>query len=185
MTALLKNRWLWVGAIWALAVSTTFWNHQKIDLILSLQAQNQNLHNELIFQQQNSRKLDRILEENSKLFLYTESVQLGVLSLKSAFSDLAARLELKILQMTVAPIAKGVETISLNLSFSGPFEGVMSFLSALSAYRYLQDKQVAIKVDSKSRESSCELSLALRCRVQPRIGESKATLNEPKVHSAL
>jgi hypothetical protein len=185
MTALLKNRWLWVGVIWALSAAVTFWNHQKVDFILSLQAQNQNLHNELMFQQQNSRKLERILEENSKLFLNTESIQLGVLSVKSAFSDLAARLELNILQMAVVPIAKGAETVSLNLSFSGSFEGVMSFLSALSAYRYLQDKQVAIKVDSKSGESSCELSLALRCRVQPRPGESKPPVNEPKVHSAL
>lgn len=183
MSALLKNRWLWVGVAWAFAVSITYWNHQKIDFILAVKRQNQNLYKELVFQEQNLRKLEHIQKEYSKLFLFTESVHLGVLSVKSVVSELAALFELNIGQMTIAPIQKGAETVSLNLSISGAFENVMNFLSAIDAHQYLQDKQVVIKIDSKSAECSCDLSMSLRCRVQPQPDESK--LHEPQVHSTL
>jgi hypothetical protein len=136
-----------------------------------------------VFHEQNLRKLELIQEEHSKLFLFTEAVQLGVLSLKSVVSELAAGLELNITQMTIAPIPKGGETVSLNLSLAGTFESVVNFLSAIRAYPYLQDKQVTIKIDSKSAECSCDLSLSLRCRVQPQPKELKR--HEPKVHSTL
>jgi len=183
MSALLKNRWVWVGIAWAVAVSLTFWNHQKIDFILSVKAQNQNLHKELAFQEQNLRKLDRIQKEYSSLFFPTESVQLGVLSVKSVVSELASGFQLTIVQMTLAPIQKGSETVSLNVSLSGTFEKVMSFFSATSAYRYLQDKQVLIKVDPKSAECSCDVSMNLRFRVQPQTDESR--LHETQFHSTL
>jgi hypothetical protein len=183
MIALLKNRWIWVGIVWAAAASFTVWNHQKIDFILSMKGQNQNLHKELAFQEQNIRKLDRIQKEHARLYFPTESVQLGVLSVKNVVSELAAVLQLSIVQMTPAPIPKGTETVSLNVSLAGTFEKIMSFFSAISAYRYLQDKQVLIKIDPKTAECSCDLSMNLRFRVQPQTDESR--LQETQFRSTL
>lgn len=183
MSSLLKNRWMWVGVAWAAAVSLTFWNHQQIDFIMSLKGQNQSLSKELVFQEQNLRKLDRVQKEHSRLFLSTESVQLGVLSARSVVSELASACELNIVQMTLTPIQKGAETVSLNMSLAGAFDKVMSFLSAMSAYRYLQDKQLIIKIDPKSAECSCDLSMNLKFRIQPQKDESR--LHETQVHSTL
>jgi hypothetical protein len=184
MTTLLKNRWLWLGAFWAAAVFFCAWNHLVIDSILSLQVQNQVLRSELTFQQQNARKLERIRTEHSKLVLPAESVQLGVLSAKSILGELASRWGLNVGQLTIAPLQKGAEAVALNLSFSGPLEKIIHFLAALNTHRYLQHKQVAIKFDPKSGDGSCELSLQLRCRVQPPT-PNESMPNEPRPRSAL
>jgi hypothetical protein len=184
MKTLLKNRWLWVGALWAGALFLCIWNHQAIDSILSIQTQNQSLRSELTFQQQNARRLDRIQDEYSKLFLSAESLQLGVLSVKSMLGELASRLEVNMAQITIAPLQKGAETVALSLSFSGPLERILHYLATLDAHRYLQHKQVAVKLDPKSGDASCELALLLRCRVHAPAGNESMS-NEPKGRAAL
>lgn len=184
MTTLLKNRWLWVGALWAGAVFLSIWNHQAIDAILSIQSQNLALRSELTFQQQNARKLERIQHEHSKLFLSAESLQMGTLYVKSMLGELASRLELNVAQMTIAPLQKGAEAVALNLSISGPLEGILHFLSTLNAHRFLQHKQVVIKLNPQNGDGSCEMALLVRCRIQPpTLTESMP--NESKVRSAL
>lgn len=184
MNALLRNRWLWVAAVWAGALLVSLWNHQTIDAILSMQAQNQALRREVMFQQQNARKLDRIHEEHAKLFFPAESAQLGMLAVKSMLSELASKLELSLDQFSLSPPQKGTETVLLNLSFSGSLERIVRFLTALNAHRYLHQKQVGIKLDSKNGDGSCELSMALRCRIhQPGLNEPRP--NEPVARSAL
>ncbi len=184
MTALLKNRWLWVGAVWAGALLTAFWNHQSINTILSIQAQNQALRRELMFQQQNARKLDHVQKEHEKLFFQAESIQLGMLAVKSNLSELASELELHMSQITLPPPQKGAETVLLNLSFSGPLERILRFLSILNAHRYLHHKQVGIRIDPKNGDGNCEVSMVLRCRIQQSTpNDSKP--NEPVARSAL
>jgi hypothetical protein len=184
MNALLKNRWLWVAAAWAGALFLSFWNHQTIDTILSMQAQNQALRRELIFQQQNARKLGRIREEHAKLYFPAESVQLGMLAVKSMLSELTSKLEIDLNQVSLSPPEKGMDTVLLNLSVSGSLERIARFLTALNAHRYLHQKQVGIKLDPKNGDGSCELSMALRCRIQqPGVNESRP--NEPVARSAL
>lgn len=184
MSALLKNRWLWVAAVWAGALFLSFLNHQTIDSILAIQAQNQTLRRELVFQQQNARRLDRILEEHAKLFFPAESVQLGMLAAKGMLTEMASKLELNLSQITLSPPPKDAETVLMSLSFSGPVERIIRFLSLLNAHRYLHQKQVGIKLDSKNGDGSCELNLALRCRTQqPALNESMP--NEPAARSAL
>jgi hypothetical protein len=151
---------------------------------LDLQSQNLVLRSELTFQQQNALKLERIQDEHSKLFLAAESVHLGVLSAKSILGELASKFELTITQMTIAPLQKGSETVALNLSFSGSLERLIHFLATLDAHRYLHHQHVAIKLDPKSGDGGCELSLLLRCRVHP-AGLDESLSNEPKGHSAL
>jgi len=184
MIALLKNYWLWGGTIWAGAVFLCVWNHQAIDTILSIQAQNQMLRSEQTFQQQNIRKMERVQDEYSKLFLSSESIQLGVLSAKSLLGELASRCELNVAQMAITPLQRGAEAVSLNLSLSGPLERIIHFLAMLNAHRYLQSKQVAIRLDPVSGDGGCELSLLLRCRTQP-AARNESMPNEPKVRSAL
>lgn len=184
MIALLRNRWLWVGAVWTGALLMAFWNHQSIDTILSIQAQNQSLRKELMFQQQNARKLDRVQDEHAKLYFQAESIHLGMLAAKSFLGELASALELHVSQMTLSPPQKGAETAFLNLSFSGPLERIARFLATINAHRYLQPKQVGIRLDPKNGDGSCELSMVLRCRIQqPTLNEAKS--NEPVARSAL
>jgi hypothetical protein len=184
MIAMLKNRWLWVGAIWAGAVLTAVWNHQLVDSILSIQSQNQALRRELVFQQQNARKLDRIQEEHSKLFFSAESVQLGMLAVKSILGELAFRFDLNLAQLAVTPPQRGAETVSLNLSFSGALDRIIPFLAALNTHRHLLTKKISIKIDPKSADGSCELSMTLRCRV-PSAAEIPSVPGESRMNSAL
>jgi hypothetical protein len=177
----LKNLWVPVGLVWATVVILTLWNFQKIDSILAAQAQARILQTEYTFQKQNSHKLDRVWDDHSKLILPVDSIHLGVLYVKSVFSDLCNALELSGMKMTVAPIQKESESILLNLAFTGSFETIMRFLSALDAHRYLQDRQLVIKSDPVKGETYCELSLSLRCKVKAREVEPEI----PKRNSAL
>jgi hypothetical protein len=177
----LKNLWVPVGLIWAMVVVLTLWNFQKVESILSAQAQARIQQTELTFQSQNSHKLDRLCDDHSKLILPVDSIHLGVLYVKSVFSDLCNALELSGMKMTVAPIQKESELILLNLAFTGPFEKIMNFLSALDDHLYLQDKQLVIKSDPVNGETHCELSLSLRCKVKARQVEPVVR----KRHSAL
>ena len=163
-----KNLWVPVGLLWAMVVVLTLWNFQKVDSILAAQAQARIQQTELTFQRQNSHKLERLGEDHSKLILPVDSIHLGVLYVKSVFSDLCNALELSGMKMTVAPIQKESEPVLLNLAFTGSFEKIMNFLSALDDYRYLQDKQLLIKPDPVNGETHCELSLSLRCKVKAR-----------------
>jgi hypothetical protein len=164
----LKNLWVPVGLLWATVVVLTLWNFQKVDSILSAQAQARILQTELTFQRQNSHKLDRLCDDHSKLILPVDSIHLGVLYVKSVFSDLCNAFELSGTKMTVAPIQKESELILLNLAFTGSFEKIMNFLSSLDDHRYLQDKQLVIKSDPVNGEAHCELSLSLMCKVKAR-----------------
>jgi hypothetical protein len=177
----LKNLWVPVGLFWATVVVLTLCNFQKVDSILATQAQARIQQTELTFQRQNSHKLDRLWEDHSKLILPVDSIHLGVLYVKSIFSDLCNALELSGMKMTVAPIQKETESIQLNLAFTGSFEKIMNFLSALDDHRYLQDRQLAIKSDPINGEAQCELSLSLRCEVKAR--EVEPVIR--KRHSAL
>jgi hypothetical protein len=173
-----------MGALWAGALLGAFWNHQAIDAILSIQAQNQALRRELIFQQQNARRLARIQEEHAQLFISAESLQLGMLTAKSILSELASRLELAIRQITLATPQKGAETLSLSLSFSGSIEKIVHFLSSLAPHRFLHPKQITLKFDPKNGTGSCELSLLLRCRIHP-AARNESPPNAPVARSAL
>lgn len=180
MTALLKNRWAWTGAFWLAAVAIAVWNHQKIDAILFVEGQNHTVNQELVFQQQHGRRLARIQEEYGQLFLPVESVQLGVLSAKSAILELADTLAVAPPHFTVAPISKGDETAALSISLEGSFEIIALFLSEVTRLRYLTEKQCAIKVDPKSGQASCDLSVVLRCRLQDLPGETTRLRAETK-----
>lgn len=171
MTARLKNCWLWVGALWAGVVLLFGWNHHTIDTIAAIQAQNLNLRSELLFQHQNATKLERIQNEVAKLFLASESLQLGVLSVKGQLTELAGRSGLNVGQMAGAPLQKGAETATLNLTLSGPLQGVLQFLAAVNAQRYLLPQQVAVRLDLKNGDARCELALLIRCRVQTPVTE--------------
>jgi hypothetical protein len=177
----LKNLWVPVGLLWATVIVLTLWNFQKVDSILTAQAQARIMQTELTFQSQNSYKLQRLCDDHSKLILPVDSIHLGVLYVKSVFSDLCSALELSGMKMTVAPIQKESELILLNLAFTGPFEKIMNFLSALDDHLYLQDKQLVIKSDPVNGETHCELSLSLRCKVKARQVEPVVR----KRHSAL
>jgi hypothetical protein len=166
LARLAKNRWAWAGAFWLAAIAIVFWNHQKIDLILSIEEQIQSLNHELVFQQQYGRRLEGLLQEYAALSLPVESVQLGVLSAQNALRELAGALELAPPQFTVAPIVKGDETAALNVSVEGPFETITLFLLGITRLRYLEEKQSTIKIDPKRNEARCDLSMALRCRLQ-------------------
>jgi hypothetical protein len=184
MTALLMNRWVWVAGLWTGALFLFFWNHHAIDRVLAIQAQNHGLRSELTFQQQAAPKLERIQNEHSKLFLTADSIQLGVLAVEGLLGELASRSGLNVGQLTSAPIQKGAEAVGLALSLSGPLEGMLPFMAALTAHRYLQPKQVVVKLDPKTGEGLCELSVLLRCRLQAS-GGKESPPTAPKARAAL
>jgi hypothetical protein len=177
----LKNPWVPVGLLWATVLVLTLWNFQKVDSVLAAQAQARILQSELTFQRQNSHRLDRLWDDHSKLILPVDSIHLGVLYVKSVFSDLCNTLELSGMKMTVAPIQKETESIQLTLELTGPFEKIMNFLSGLDDHRYLRDRQLVIKSDPVNAQTYCELSLSLRCKVKARGVEPMIR----KRHSAL
>ncbi len=183
MTSFAKNRWAWAGVIWLTAVAIAFWNHQKIDSILSVDTQNQALQQEIVFLQQHGRRLESIQQEYAKLFLPVESVQLGVLSAQSAICELAGALELASPQFTTAPIARGDETAGLNIALEGPLEKITLFLSGITRLQYLEEKHSTIKIELERNEAKCDLSMVIRCRLQS--GREKPLVRRAEPTSAL
>ncbi len=183
MNVRVKNRWGWVVILWAAALLIFFWDYHRVDFILALNSQNHALQHEEIFRQQHARRLERIQGEYAQLFLPADSVQLGVLTAQSFLLELTGELEIAPPQFSIPSEDGGEATTTMNISVEAPREKILLFLRGLHRFLFLDEKQITLKIDSRTGTALCEVTAAIRCR--PHADGEIAPAHAAPIRSAL
>jgi hypothetical protein len=160
-----KRKWFIVGLIWSIALTVTIWNHYKVDSIIATRINNEIARKEFVFHRQKELKLNQILNVHSKLHMTVESLQIGLLTVKGIFRDMVSMLNLKNMNMVTQRIPHTADSVPVNLSFRGPFEKAVVFLSILNGYACLPVHHVKINLDKKTGEVQVNLSMHFRFKL--------------------
>ena len=160
-----KRKWFIVGLIWSIALIATIWNHHKVDAIIATRINNEIARNEFMFHRRKAFKLNQILNVHSKLHMTVESLQIGLLTVKKIFRDMVSMLDLKDMTMVTQSIPRETDSVPVNLSFRGPFEKAVIFLSILNGYACLPVHQVKINLDKENGEVQVNLSMHFRFKL--------------------
>lgn len=172
MSSKMKMRWIAVCCIWAVALAATYWNGIKIDAVASAREKNEQMRQEIFFQDRNAPKLTQILRSHDALFLPVESIDLGIVAVRSRLGALTAAFALSGLQMQAEVAQAAQDQVPWRLSIHGPLNNVVGFLTALQKYLYLTVQQANIKAAQDANEVDVEIELLLHYQITAPVQDS-------------
>ncbi len=165
MSSKMKMRWLVVGCIWALALVLTYWNGVKIDTVATERNMNEQRLREINFQRQNAKELARISESHEALFLPVESLDLGIVDVRSRLHALAAAFDLKDVRIQTEMTQMVEDQIPCTVTARGALGPAVGFLTALHKYLYLTIGRMIITSDKGRNEIEMQVELRFKYRI--------------------
>lgn len=166
MTDTLKKRWIIVGVIWLGALFFTYWNSNKIDLILEAEKNDEILLRDRQFWEHNNENIANILEKGELSFQHIESVKLGLLSVENKLVSLAINNGLTEVNMEALPDQSSEHGVPIDFSFKGSFSGMMLWLHALELdFPYLQIRSLKILIDRLKKQVDFSISIFYRYKL--------------------
>jgi hypothetical protein len=163
----LRNRWLIAAGIWLVALGLTFWNLSKVGDIASTREQNERLRREVSFQRRHIEKLIGIEKVHANLFLSVESVNLGLIALRSDLLSLAAALGLQEANLTSDVTQAGDSQIPVNLRIQGTFRKTAGYLAVIEKKPYLQITHTYFKVVNEKGDTETDIAFTFRYSIKP------------------
>lgn len=165
MSTRMKMRWALVCCIWGLALGVTFWNGSHINAVAAARQNNEQIRREIDFQRQNRQKLDRVVASNDALFLPVESVDLGIVAVRSRLVALSAAFDL--VDANIRPEITGIteDQVPFAASMRGSVNHAVDFLLALHNYSYLTVGRTTITTALDSGEIDLQIEFLLRYRM--------------------
>ncbi len=167
MRSKLNIRWLAVSGIWLAALALTYWNAVGIDSVAAAREKNAHMLTAISFQRQNAPQLTQVLASNGALTLKSESVDLGIVEVRSRLNNLGARASLRNLKMATQVIAEAENQVLCDVSGEGQLHHVVNFLSGLEAYPYLTVRNMRIRPAADSDGVEMETELVLQYALIP------------------
>jgi hypothetical protein len=166
MTDELKNRWIIVGLIWLGALLLTYWNSNKIDLIIRDRGTEEILQQDRKFWKHHSENIANILKKGASACQNVSSAKLGLLSVENQLRSLAGKHGLSSFKMESQPDQGNEFGIPVDLFFKGSFEGTMHWLNAFEKdYPYLSTRRLKITIDERARQAVILLSFYYRYKL--------------------
>ena len=166
MTDELKNRWIIVGLVWLGALLLTYWNSNKIDLIIHDRDTEEILQQDRKFWKHHSENIADILKKGASAYQNVASAKLGLLSVENQLRSLAGKYGLSSIKMESQPDQGNEFGIPVDLFFKGSFEGAMHWLSAFEKdYPYLSTRRLKITIDERARQAVILLSFYYRYKL--------------------
>jgi len=159
MTSRMNQIWMAVVLIWLIAIGLTGWNLSSIDAVALTRDQNERLRKEMLFHRQYIGKLESVRQTADALFLPVDSVKLGFLAVQSRLLALSAVFGLENVTITRQAGQATYEQLPINISFEGPVEGSLQFLSSLREYPYLPVNHTQITVIADRGKAAVEIDL--------------------------
>ena len=166
MSTAMKVRWLVVCCIWGLALGVTFWNGVKIDSVATVREKNEHLLREIDFQRQNAEALARISKSHRAMFLPVESIDLGVVAVRSQVHALAAAFDLKDVRIRAEATQMFGDQIPCKVSTRGGLGAAVGFLTALHKHLYLSIEKMTIISEKGRGEIEMQIELLLKYRIE-------------------
>jgi hypothetical protein len=150
----LNIRWIAIGLMWAGTIFFTFWNINKIGLIMTEVEKDEVFRMDDIFWINNSKNISKVLAQRDSLRLPIESTKLGLFSVENSLTALALKHNFGEIQIESTPEQTGEVGIPIKLSFEGPFRGIISWLNALEHdFPYLPVRHAKITADPFSKQA--------------------------------
>jgi len=166
MTSRTNQFWMAVVLIWLIAIGLTGWNLSSIDAVALTRDQNERLRKEMLFHRQYSGKLESVRQTADALFLPVDSVKLGFLAVQSRLQALSAVFGLDNVVIKRQTGQAAQDQLPISVSFEGPFEGALQFLSSLREYPYLPINHTRISVIADRGVAAVEIDLYLLFRLK-------------------
>lgn len=166
MTDNLKNRWIIVGLLWLGALLLTYWNSNKIDLIIRDRETDEILQKDRDFWKNNSENIASILKKGASAYQNVVSAKLGLFSVENQLISLAEKYDLTEVKMDSQPDQGNELGIPVDLFFKGSFEGSLHWLSAFEKnYPYLSTRRLKIEIDQSTRQVKILISFYYRYKL--------------------
>jgi Tfp pilus assembly protein PilO len=155
----LKFFWIVVAFIWSVALGVTYWNSTIIDAIGTARETNEKLRGELNFYHRNAGKLNQMAHTRQSFLLPVASVALGLVELKSRLHSLAAAFNLEQVNIKDEISQSAENRVPVAISAHGSIDMVLTFLTSLQKYPYLQISHTSIK--TIAQDGDVELTILL------------------------
>jgi hypothetical protein len=144
MTDNLKNRWIIVGLLWLSALLLTYWNSNKIDLIIRDRETDEILQKDRDFWKHNSENIASILKKGTSVYQNVASAKLGLLSVENQLISLAEKYDLTEFKI----------------------EGSLHWLSAFEKnYPYLSTRRLKIEIAQPTKQTKILISFYYRYKL--------------------
>jgi hypothetical protein len=165
MSSKMKKRWLVVGCVWALALALTFWNGVKIETVAAARGKNEQRLREIDFQRQNAKELARISKSHEALFLPVESLDLGIVAVRSRLHALAAAFDLEDVRIRTEMTQMIGDQIPCTVSMRGALGPAVGFLTALHKSLYLTIGKMTISSEKGRNKVEMQIELRFKYRI--------------------
>jgi len=166
MKLTLNIRWIAIGLLWAGTIFFTYWNINKIDLIMTEIEKEEIFQMDGIFWDYNSGSISKILAQRDSLTLPVESIRLGLFYVENSLTALALRHNFGEIKIESTPGQTGEVGIPINLYFEGPFREILAWLNTLEHdFPYLPVRHAKISADPFSKQAQFQFWLYLRYKL--------------------
>lgn len=188
MTSKLNPRWLAAALIWAGALIASYLNYAQIQEIISIREKNDRLRQEMLFQDRNAARLDRIQSIQASCSLPVASAKLGFESVRSRLHGLSAKLGFQDIKIEVQMEQATENRMPFRLRMQGSYDKAGNFLSALQSIPYLAIKSCRIVEATTTPDVQIELNFDLQFAIDPVQGLETSPLQaaaDPLKHKAV
>lgn len=165
MSSGMKMRWLVVCAIWGVALALTYWNGIKINTVAAARDSNERRYREIDFQRRNAEQLARVSKTHETLFSPVESLDLGIVGVRSRLGALAAAFGLEMDRIQIEPTQMTGERIPCTLTLRGLMGHGVGFITALQKHPYLSIRKMTIASQRGGDEIDMQIKLDFRYRI--------------------
>lgn len=163
MSDSLKTRWLITGFVWALAISLTFWNINKIESFEKAREKQEIYLIDEQFWSNNALNISQIMEKRASLIQEVESSKLGVFEFEKNLRGLALKLGLNTIKLISQTEIDQDGIVPLKISFQSNFKQALQWLDLLKIeLPYAQIRDVKIVVNEPVKQTEFVVSIYYR-----------------------
>jgi len=162
----MRNKWILIGFLWLAVCLITFYNASEIKRLKLAREEMETLRMDEQFWQQHSESISGISAEGNRLFLDTESVDLGLLTIDNLIRKLSSDRNLPPVTFNRQPITASEGQVPVDLSFMGSFADVFRWFQTLDKEMpFLKAVNLKISIDPVSNKAVTNGSFIFRYRV--------------------
>ena len=163
MNERLKNKWIAVCLIWGGVILMSVYNFYKIDQIKADIFENQILKMDRMFLKTQAEKIDRIFDEEARLYQKIESVGIGILVVENQLRKMAESYDLADMRLEARSENNGGDNLPLKLFVSGTLPDMVALLMQIKKEApYLTANQIEWSNDIGNSKIQFHLRLSYR-----------------------
>jgi hypothetical protein len=168
------NKWIITGILWFGIVLLTFYNASKINQLQETLNEAETLKMDQQFWQRHSEEFDKLAAEGKRLYLTTDSPDMGLLTVDHHFKTICMQNGLPAVTVTRQQGNGSDNELPVGILFAGNSSEALKLLKSIKKEMpYFIAKNIKINVDPIARKVVLDASYILRYRTGPDGNEPK------------